>query len=272
VGAYLYTMEAALTRPQGTRSETESGKGLQRLSLRDAAYDELRRRILALDLAPGAQLVPEDLAADLGVSRTPVREALSLLARDHLVEVAPNGTTWVARPSAAYLSAMADVRQVLEGWAAAEAAGKITPAALDRLEARCAAVDDQLRRTGDAGPVAALDEELHQLVLQTCGNPVLVQMLAPLADYRIWLRRLGTQQGDAVGGNVEEHRVILQALRAGDRERARRAMEAHIEAGKRRQLAVLAALQGAATLVHDRAPSPAAPSRAEASEAAAGAG
>jgi DNA-binding FadR family transcriptional regulator len=68
-------------------------------------------------------------------------------------------------------------------------------------------------------------------------------MLAPLADYRIWLRQLGLRRGDRVSGNVNEHRAILHALRARDRHAARAAMEVHIESGKRRQLTVMAAMQ-----------------------------
>jgi len=220
----------------------ENPARLQRTSLSGAVYDELKRRIITVELTPGAQLVPEELAPRLGVSRTPIREALSLLARDRLVQVAPNGTTWVARPSIDYLSALLDVRQVLEGKAAAGAAGNIPKERLHALQDRCAAAYTRLRRTGDARPVAEVDEELHQLVLRACGNEVLIQVLAPLADYSGWLRQLGLRQGERVGGNLEEHRAILRALAAGDRDQARAAMEAHIEAAKHRQLAIVAAM------------------------------
>ena len=225
------------------RAEPVAARALQRTSLRGAAYEELRRRVLSLELPPGEQLVPEELAAELRVSRTPVREALSLLARDHLVDMAPNGTTWVARPSEAYLSAVVDARKALEGWAAAEAAEKIAPHDVVKLQEQSAWAASILRRTGDAGPLAVADEALHAKILETCGNPVLAKMLAPLADYRIWLRQLGLRQGDHVAGNLDEHRAILEALRARDRDASRAAMEAHIEAGKRRQFVVLAAMK-----------------------------
>lgn len=122
---------------------------LQRTGLTAAAYNELKRRILSAEWRPGTRLVPEEVAGAFGVSRTPVREALALLARDRLVEVAPNGSTHVARPSAAYLAEVAELRKLLEGWAAGQAVGRIPLDALRSLQERCVVAYENLRRSVD---------------------------------------------------------------------------------------------------------------------------
>jgi DNA-binding GntR family transcriptional regulator len=219
---------------------------LQRTSLSGAAYLALRQRILDLDLPPGTRLVPEELAGQLGVSRTPVRDALSLLARDLLVEFAPNGTARVALPSASYVEAVTDVRKLLEGWACGQAATRISPWQVASLRAQWAAAVDRLRHEGDATILGEVDEALHQAVADACGNVAIVQVLAPISDYRTWLRQIGVRQGRSARGNLDEHDAILTALEKHDAERAREAMIAHIEAGRQRQLAVIAAVTGEA--------------------------
>jgi DNA-binding GntR family transcriptional regulator len=212
----------------------EDGR-LQRTSLSTAAYDALRRRVLSLDLPPGTRLAPEELARDLGVSRTPVREAIAQLARDLLVEIAPNGAARVAQPSVSHLVAIAEVRKLLEGWAAAQAAGKMPVSEIESLRARCAAAHDRWQRTGDATAMGEADEALHEAVLRACGNPVIIQVLAPVAGYRVWLRQLAIRKVGQSSENHDEHLAILQALALADPSAAQAAMVAHIEAGTRRQ-------------------------------------
>lgn len=222
---------------------------LHRTSLSSAAYTALRRRILDFDLPPSTRLVPEDLAVQLGVSRTPVREALALLARDLLVEFAPNGAARVAYPSAPYLEAVTDVRKLLEGWATGQAAARIHQRELEKLRAEWVTAVERFRRTGDMALLGEVDEQLHETVVIACGNIAIVQVLAPIAAYRAWLRQLGMRQGGSTSVNFDEHDAILSALEARDPDRAREAMVAHIESGKRRQLAIIAAATSGATSI-----------------------
>jgi DNA-binding GntR family transcriptional regulator len=215
---------------------------LQRTSLTTAAYLEMKRRILSTEWRPATRLVPEEVASALGVSRTPVREALALLARDRLVEVSPNGFTHVARPSAAYLAEIADLRKLLEGWAAGEAVGRISLHEVLSLQERCVAAYESLRRSGDGAPLAKMDEDMHQAILGACGNRALVELLAPIADLIIWVRRLGLPQRAYADATVDEHHAILEALLAGDGAAARDAMVEHIDIGKQRLLKIAASI------------------------------
>jgi DNA-binding GntR family transcriptional regulator len=215
---------------------------LQRTSLTTAAYHELKRRILSAEWRPATRLVPEEVATALGVSRTPVREALALLARDRLVEISPNGFTHVAKPSATYLAEIADLRKVLEGWAAGQAVDRIPLHEIQSLQERRAAAYESLRRTGDGALLAKMDEDMHQAILGACGNGALVELLAPIADLISWVRRLGLPQRAFADATADEHAAILDALLAGDCAAAREAMVEHIEIGKQRLLKIAASI------------------------------
>lgn len=210
---------------------------LQRVNLSAAVYAEIRKRILHVVLPPGAKLSPEDLARVLGVSRTPVREALLLLARELLVVVAPSGSARVAEPSAAHLVAINEVRRTLEGWAAGQAATRISDPEIAELRSRCA-VEHEMWRAGDASALGEADEALHQAVIRACGNPVLADLLSQVSGYRVWLRQLYIHEMNT-SNDYDDHLAILRALSARDAAAAQTAMIEHIEAGTRRELTLL---------------------------------
>lgn len=228
------------------RQLTVNEPRLQRTGLSAAAYAEIRRRILTLALSPGQRISAEGLAKELGVSRTPVREAFVQLARELLIDVAPNGAIRVAEPSAAYLVAINDVRKLLEGWAAAAAAERIHPAQVSELRSKVVVAQEHSLRAHDLSAAAEADEALHDAIIGASGNQIVVQMLAQVAGYRVWVRQLSLQSNPISDENHEEHLAVLDALEARDPDRARAAMVAHIAAGTRRQMALLRARSGSA--------------------------
>jgi DNA-binding GntR family transcriptional regulator len=192
--------------------------------MREEAYQELRRLILEGELVPGERLRDQEIAAWLAVSRTPVREALTRLADEALVEMAPNRYTRVRPidPSDAEGYAIA---AALHGLATRQAAsvGTFAPVARGRL-ADAAERYAWARLREDANDLIAADDDLHAIVVELAGNAVLGAQLDRLVPR---LRRLEAALGTALATNrPDEHDTLLNALEQGDGIGAARLVEA----------------------------------------------
>jgi DNA-binding GntR family transcriptional regulator len=167
-----------VTRPSG-----QTSAGTARIRLRDAILDGRLR--------PGQRLRAETLAIELGTSRTPVREALVALEGEGLVEVEPRRGAVVRSFHADDLLDLYEVRAVLEPHAAARAAERIRPEAIDRLRANCReaeAIDAD--GTEAAERLIALNVELHGIVLEASASPRLTAAMRSVAGIRRPARRL----------------------------------------------------------------------------------
>jgi DNA-binding GntR family transcriptional regulator len=190
----------------------------------------LRELILDGDLRPGTRLGEVELADRLGVSRTPVREALSRLAAEGLVEVAPNRGARVATWTVAELEGVFDLRASLEpqltGFAVARA-GSDDVAALDGLAQRMLAV-------GTPGPAQDLDalvplnRAFHDRLIALAEHPALATALAAAIHPPIVLRNFHTYDEASLRRSLAHHAEIVAAVRAGDEAWARAVMTAHI--------------------------------------------
>ncbi|WP_287370368.1 GntR family transcriptional regulator [Oceanithermus sp.] len=197
--------------------------------VREAAYERLKRRILEGVLRPGARLSEPALAQALGVSRTPVREALQRLAQEGLVELRPGRGARVRVLSPREVEEVYEVRALIEGEAAARAAGRCDEAGLHRLEAALDALE-----TADPDDYAAqiaADERFHALLVAAGGNRVLEQVFHDL-DAALALTRQFSRDLNQTPETRAQHRAIVAAIRAGDAAAARAAAEAHVQAFK----------------------------------------
>ena len=192
----------------------------------DRAYAELRERIVTARLAPGTVLREDALMRELGVGRTPLREAVKRLALENLVAVQPRSGTYVTAVDAADIIHISEVRAELEAHAAELAARRLDDSTRDRARAlleRIAAVDS-------GGPTAlmGLDEAIHRLVWDGARNPYLAETLERyfLLSLRVWYVVLDRVPG--LGAAVVEHAALLEAILARDAERARALMHAHV--------------------------------------------
>lgn len=211
--------------------DTVNGTTLAR-HIRDALID----RILSGELAPGSRLKDKEIGAMFGTSSTPVREALRLLAQDGLVEILPYRGCVVRSVDAQELAEIFDVRIILEGHAARQAAARLTPALLKQLEAvvvehEAAVAAHDGERAGAAG------HRFHRLVAEAAGNRTLAFGLQHLYNrshvaHQIYKR-------EAPPADSPPYRTILEALRAGDGERAEALMVAHIAFRKARMAEAL---------------------------------
>jgi DNA-binding GntR family transcriptional regulator len=193
----------------------------------ERAYLELRERIVTLRLAPGTALREEELMRGMGIGRTPLREAVKRLALENLVAVRPRRGTFVTAVEAADIENIAEVRAELEGYAAELASlrmdgeARATGAALLREIDEVTGPDDQewLMR---------FDERIHRFTWEAAGNPYLAETLERYFTHslRIWYLVLDRVPG--LGHAVHDQVHLLEALLAGDADRAREVMREHI--------------------------------------------
>lgn len=194
----------------------------------DRAYEALRTRILDLHLLPG-QVIPElTLAADLGMSRTPIREALGRLRTEGLVEAAPRRGFIVSVPTAEALRETYEIVGALEGHAVRRAA-RDTPRSL--VTALRAAVDAQeaALTTDDPAGWARADQRFHELLRDAAENRRMAELFRQF-DGQLHRARLATLHlRAALRPSTEDHRAILAAIEAGDPDAALRVHLAHRE-------------------------------------------
>jgi len=195
-------------------------------SLGDEAYDRLRSMIVRLDFAPGDVLREDALREQLGIGRTPIREAIQRLEREHFVTVVPRQGIFVAGIDVSELSMLFETRTVLEPYAARLAARRGGPQIWD-------AMAEAIERTPDAADrdeLLAIDRTCHELMWQAAGNRFLLDTLDMLyaQSDRLWHLYL-TDVADPTHA-VGEHVEILDALRSGDPDAAAALVEAHVAA------------------------------------------
>ncbi|MEU8896163.1 GntR family transcriptional regulator [Nocardia sp. NPDC048505] len=198
-------------------------------SLRDHAYRVLKRRIVEVELRPGARLVERDLAAELAVSRIPLREALRMLAAEGLVLLVPHKGALVASFSPADVRDLFDIREVLESLAARLAAERATPATLEPLRARLSAAR-AATAAGEVTRIAAANAAFHAEIIELAANPLLTTVLGPLAARTEWLFRLTASRDPAE--QCSEHEELYDLIAAGRAEAAAACAFTHVAAGR----------------------------------------
>lgn len=197
--------------------------------LRAVVCDELRRLVMTGELAPGTRLVEESLAARLGVSRNPVREALQTLAGEGFVELLPRRGAVVAQITAAQAEELFDVRMALESLAARLAARNATPAQVAHL--RLVLESSRLAtESGDLDALAGRNTEFHQLVVAASGNDYLRLLVAPMARRAQWVFRMSAASRGP--HSWTEHETLLGAIIDSDEEYAAALGAAHVAAAR----------------------------------------
>jgi DNA-binding GntR family transcriptional regulator len=196
-------------------------------SLADRAYLAIRGLIVSLELAPGDPIREPDLTAQLGIGRTPVREALRRLALERLVEVYPRRGMFVTTVDVRDLARLCEVRAVLEPEAARLAAERATRPDLEEINALIEELLDPRRR--DDRALIDLDERIHRTIYRTSHNQLLEETLEWYYTHalRIWM--LALDRTRTLQSAVLEHHDLLDAIARGNGERAGQLMRAHVE-------------------------------------------
>ena len=195
-------------------------------SLADKAYHATRELIVSLQLAPGAVIDERELVGRLGIGRTPVREALRRLAHERLVEVYPRRGMFVTGVDVRELARLSEVRAVLEPEAARLAAERATEADREELAGLLVELDAE---NYDDRELMDLDERIHRVVYRSAHNDLLEATLEQyyVLALRIWVVALDSAH--ELEEAVEAHRALLEAIQAGDGERAADTMRAHVQ-------------------------------------------
>jgi DNA-binding GntR family transcriptional regulator len=200
---------------------------LQRTSLRDQALTALRQAIVTGQIEPGVVYSAGSLAAELGVSNSPVREAMLALVDDGLMEVVPNRGYRAAVLTDADLAEITQLRYLLEVPAAGQAAETDLG---DRLKTLYELVD-RIERTAAAGDLAGnldADRRFHLLVVDASGNRRLTELVARLRDQTRLYNLPALAESRALVASAAEHRPLLDAIAAHDRHTAETLMRAHL--------------------------------------------
>jgi DNA-binding GntR family transcriptional regulator len=205
-------------------------------------YERLRDGIAGGALPPGSQLVEARIAEDLGVSKTPVREALIRLQRDGLVKIEPYRGARVLEPSADDIREVLELRTLLECHIARDLATRQPDGVLEALEA-CVAESKAALGAGDGQALLDSLTEFSDLMADACGNERMAKLLG---DLRSVLLLIGTTSLRAPGRearSIAEHEAILAAIQRGDGDAAVAATEAHIRSIERDSLEPIALAQ-----------------------------
>ena len=196
--------------------------------LRDVVFENIRTAIMEGTLRPGERLMEIQLAEQLGVSRTPVREAIRKLELEGLVLMLPRKGAYVASISKKDLLDILELRVGLEGMAAYYAAERISKDEIKELEKISKVLEEHVKNN-DLENMLKVDEEFHNFIFDTTGNARLKSTMLSIWEpaYRFRLKYM-SDYSSAVN-IVEEHNKIMEALKKGEATLAERLAKEHIE-------------------------------------------
>ncbi|TMF11150.1 MAG: GntR family transcriptional regulator [Chloroflexi bacterium] len=227
------TLASGLTAARRSHRNSEEGTlhtvVLQSASARsqgERAYLLIRDQIVTLRLAPGSVIEEVRLRQELGLGRTPIREALQRLAHENLVTFVPHRGTFVSDINLTDLHRLTEVRTELEGYAARLATERAT--ARDRAQMEALMSELRTIDEADVHNFMRLDQHIHRLVYQATRNAFLQAMLEESFNLslRIWF--LGLDRGVRLKEAVEEHRQLLDAIVSRDPAKAESVMRQHV--------------------------------------------
>jgi len=192
-------------------------------------YHVLKERIIKEDLKPGEKILEVNIGEQLGVSRTPIREALRELAAEGFVKMIPNLGMVVKNVSIEEIKEVLQIRELLEGFAASITAKKINKGEIKKLEKIIEKMNISISKD-DVLVYSDLNGEFHNLILKVCGNKRLIKICANLSgsDHRFRIRAL-RDNSERLKYSLKEHQEIVDALKKKDSVQADRRSKKHIE-------------------------------------------
>ena len=202
----------------------------KRKPLREVVYDSLKKSILHGKLKAGQRLIEEQLAYQIGISRTPVREAFHKLERDDLVSRLPKGGFAVREFTKDDVREIFGIRIALESYAASLATFHITPDKISTLEKKMDETENALRK-GEDEKVIQLYTEFHDLLYKSCKSKKLIEMINNFRDYFFRYRSalLHTPEGFKI--SIADHRQMLEAMKKRNPRVVERFVRTHLEKG-----------------------------------------
>jgi GntR family transcriptional regulator, rspAB operon transcriptional repressor len=191
-------------------------------------YSELRAELVSLRRGPGEAISEAEIALSYGVSRTPVREAILKLSDEGLLEIFPQSGIFVARIPVAALPEAIIIRKALEETTARLAAERATSSQILVLRSILAR-QREAEAAGDRDAFHQADESFHGTIADVAGYPGIWRLIQQVKVHVDRYRRLTLPQAGRIGRTITEHEAILGSIEAHDPDRARAAMETHLE-------------------------------------------
>jgi DNA-binding GntR family transcriptional regulator len=198
-------------------------------------YDALRQRVVSGAFHPGESLGEESLAQQLGVSRTPIREAFRRLSEQGFLEYKPHCGARVAQPTPEWVTEIFTLREALEGIAARSAALQSDPVELHTMRRRF----ESLRPAVARGDYSDVGDAIHPLLITAARNRTLERTLDVLRGQVSWVQQITQSMPSRLENAFHEHDAVLRALEARDPEWAESAIRAHVRNTARELIAHL---------------------------------
>ena len=196
--------------------------------LREIVYEELKLLILTGKISPGMRLMEEELAEDMGVSRTPIREAIRKLEKEGLITIEPCRGAYVSQISTKDMVEILEVRQNMEGLAAELAAQRMSEEDKEKLRNIAKAYEEAVA-AGDMAEMIRCDTAFHHIIVEATQNKILIQMVEQLQEMVLRFRYIYYDNFKRAEQMLSEHQAIYEAIAGGNTEVARESANVHID-------------------------------------------
>lgn len=197
--------------------------------MRDQAFHWLKKKIISLEYPMGSALVENDVCRELGMGRTPVREAIQQLAAEGLVSILPRKGTFVSNISFWDFEKLLETRLMLETHVVRELANSITPEQVTKLRSLFDEVPSLLKQ-GNLGELLKIDRKFHQQMVAMLDNPYLDSIAEHIYDLvtRTWYLSFRKRSQDDLALTLQDHLEILNKLEQGRADAAEEAVREHV--------------------------------------------
>ena len=196
--------------------------------LREIVYEQLKLQILTGKISPGTRMMEVELADEMGVSRTPVREAIRKLEKEGLVTIEPRRGAYASDISVKDMVDTLEVREDLEGLAAALAAERMTEEQMEELIQITRKYSEAIKNS-DTEKIIGYDEQFHKHIVACSGNKTLIQLSETVQELALRFRYLFYDDFSRYENMPVEHRKIIDAIKGGDAETARQTADNHVK-------------------------------------------
>ena len=196
--------------------------------LREIVYEQLKRQILTGRITPGTRMMEVELADEMGVSRTPVREAIRKLEKEGLVTIEPRRGANASDISVKDMVDTLEVREDLEGLAAALAAERMTEEQIDELVKITEGYSEAILNS-DTEKIIHYDEKFHKHIVSCSGNKTLIQLSEIVQELALRFRYIYYDDFSRYENMPVEHRQIIAAITGGDADTARMSADSHVK-------------------------------------------
>jgi DNA-binding GntR family transcriptional regulator len=206
-------------------------------TLRQKVYEEIKRKIVFIELKPGEKLSDKQIATELGIGRTPVREALLILSREKLVQCNGKQGYFVKKLTKDEADGYFAIRTALELFAAPSMIKGATPSVLKAL-------DENIKRSercgnkGDLRSVIHYHNEFDETLYKSTNSEVFIETISSLVDKLHWLRAIALRATGGLRESSDDHKRILRALEKKNVKELKRAIETHLRHAKEKYVAM----------------------------------